>query len=110
MVAKRYESKGNSDDGGRRGQQHRRLWLRCDFVAASGIDCSKGATVIGARWAAVCMTIIKEGSNGMELEMAVGMFNLLLATIKIVGSGRFLRDFLHSLRGSGGDVASALVA
>ncbi|RZR90418.1 hypothetical protein BHM03_00018299 [Ensete ventricosum] len=41
---------GSSDGGGRRGQQKRRLRLRCDFVAASGIGCSNGATAIGERW------------------------------------------------------------
>ncbi|RRT39922.1 hypothetical protein B296_00033483 [Ensete ventricosum] len=43
-------AKGSSVGGGRRGQQQRRLRLRCDFVAASGIGCSKGATTIGGRW------------------------------------------------------------
>ncbi|RWW53721.1 hypothetical protein BHE74_00039761 [Ensete ventricosum] len=43
-------AKGSSDDGGRRGQQQRRLRLRCDFVAASSVGYSKGATTIGRRW------------------------------------------------------------
>ncbi|RRT37718.1 hypothetical protein B296_00031941 [Ensete ventricosum] len=86
MAAKRSESEGSSDDGGRRGQQQRRLWLHCDFVAASGISCSKGAAAIGGRWAVVCTAIAEEGSSGMEREMAAVVFNLLLAAIKIVGS------------------------
>ncbi|RWW06039.1 hypothetical protein GW17_00030661 [Ensete ventricosum] len=86
MAAKRSESEASNDDGGRRGQQQRRLWLRCDFVAASGISCSKGAAAIGGRWAAVCTAIAEEGSSGMEREMAAVVFNLLLAAIKIVGS------------------------
>ncbi|RRT76438.1 hypothetical protein B296_00025146 [Ensete ventricosum] len=49
MTAKRFESEGSSDGGGRRGQQQRRLWLRCDFVAAGRVDCSKGAAAIGGR-------------------------------------------------------------
>ncbi|RRT56306.1 hypothetical protein B296_00034155, partial [Ensete ventricosum] len=47
MVAKRSESEGSSDGGGRRGQQQRRL--RCDFVTAGGVNCSKGAAAIGGR-------------------------------------------------------------
>ncbi|RWV88361.1 hypothetical protein GW17_00049557, partial [Ensete ventricosum] len=90
MAAKRSESEGSSDDGGRRGRQQRRLRLRCDFMAASGIGCSKGATTIGGRWAAVCMAIAEEGSSGIEREMAAVVFNLLLAAIKIVGSERLL--------------------
>ncbi|RWW01323.1 hypothetical protein GW17_00035654 [Ensete ventricosum] len=90
MVANRSESEGNSDGGGRRGHQRRRLRLRCDFVAASGIDSSKGATAIGGRWAAVCTAVVEEGNSGMEQKMAVVMFNLLLAAIKIVGSERLL--------------------
>ncbi|RRT71982.1 hypothetical protein B296_00020088 [Ensete ventricosum] len=63
MAAKRFESEGSSDDGGRRGQQQRRLQLCCDFMAASGVGCSKGAGAIGGRWAVVCTAIAKEGSN-----------------------------------------------
>ncbi|RWW48925.1 hypothetical protein BHE74_00044964 [Ensete ventricosum] len=40
---------GSGDGGGRRGQHQRRLRLRCDFVAASGVGCSKGAAAIGGR-------------------------------------------------------------
>ncbi|RWW65978.1 hypothetical protein BHE74_00026673 [Ensete ventricosum] len=47
MTTKRSESEGSSDGGGRRGQQQRRLWLRCNFVAADGFGCSKGAAAIG---------------------------------------------------------------
>ncbi|RRT57473.1 hypothetical protein B296_00020091 [Ensete ventricosum] len=86
MTAKRSESEGSSDDRGRRGHQQRRLRLRCNFVATSGVGCNKSATAIGGRWAVVCTTIAEEGINGMEREMAVVMFNLLLAAIKIVGS------------------------
>ncbi|RZR73406.1 hypothetical protein BHM03_00023730 [Ensete ventricosum] len=43
MAAKRSKLKGSSDDGGRRGQQQRRLRLRlrlrCDFVAVGGVGC-----------------------------------------------------------------------
>ncbi|RWW43515.1 hypothetical protein BHE74_00050812 [Ensete ventricosum] len=63
MAAKRSESEGSSDDGGRRGQQQCRLRLHCDFVAASGIGCSKGAAAIGERWAAVCTAVAEEGSS-----------------------------------------------
>ncbi|RWV96078.1 hypothetical protein GW17_00041240 [Ensete ventricosum] len=55
MAAKRSKSEGSSDNGGRRGQQQRRLRLRCNFVAASDIGCSKGAAAIGGRWAVFCM-------------------------------------------------------
>ncbi|RRT44023.1 hypothetical protein B296_00015163 [Ensete ventricosum] len=70
MAAKRSESEGSSDDGGRRGQQQRWLRLRYDFVAASGVSCSKGAAAIGGRWAAVCTAVAEEGSSGLEREMA----------------------------------------
>ncbi|RZS11436.1 hypothetical protein BHM03_00042767 [Ensete ventricosum] len=50
MAAKRSETEGSSDDGGRRGQQQCWLRLRCDLVAAGGIECSKGAAAIGGRW------------------------------------------------------------
>ncbi|RRT43603.1 hypothetical protein B296_00045966 [Ensete ventricosum] len=66
MVAKRSESKGSNDDGGQREQQQCRLRLCCDFVAASGVGCSKGAAAIGGRWAAVCTIVSEEGSSGME--------------------------------------------
>ncbi|RZS14108.1 hypothetical protein BHM03_00045768 [Ensete ventricosum] len=49
MAAKRFESEANSNDGGRRGQQQRWLRLRCDFVVADGVGCSKGATAIRGR-------------------------------------------------------------
>ncbi|RRT65456.1 hypothetical protein B296_00001679 [Ensete ventricosum] len=49
MAAKRSELEGSSDDGGRRGQQQRRLRLHCDFVAAGGVGCSKGVATIGGR-------------------------------------------------------------
>ncbi|RWW63051.1 hypothetical protein BHE74_00029790 [Ensete ventricosum] len=49
VAAKRSESEGNSDVRGRRGQQQHRLRLRCDFVAASGVSCSKGVAAIGGR-------------------------------------------------------------
>ncbi|RWW20921.1 hypothetical protein GW17_00014938 [Ensete ventricosum] len=49
MTAKRSESEGNSNDGGRRGQQLRRLRLRCDFMAAGGVGCSKDAAAIWGR-------------------------------------------------------------
>ncbi|RWV95213.1 hypothetical protein GW17_00042178 [Ensete ventricosum] len=42
-------AKGSSNGRGRKGQQQRRLRLRCDFVATSGVGCSKGATAIGGR-------------------------------------------------------------
>ncbi|RZR80586.1 hypothetical protein BHM03_00006640 [Ensete ventricosum] len=42
-------AKGSSNSGGRRGQQQRRLRLHYDFVAASGVGCSKGAAVIEGR-------------------------------------------------------------
>ncbi|RZS25763.1 hypothetical protein BHM03_00059015 [Ensete ventricosum] len=42
-------TKGNNDGGGRRGQQQRRLRLRCNFVAASGVGCNKGVAAIGGR-------------------------------------------------------------
>ncbi|RRT48304.1 hypothetical protein B296_00035074 [Ensete ventricosum] len=49
MAAKRSESKGSSDGGGKRGQQRCRLRLRCDFVAAGDVGCSKGAATIGEK-------------------------------------------------------------
>ncbi|RWV83119.1 hypothetical protein GW17_00055322, partial [Ensete ventricosum] len=49
MAAKRSKLEGSSDGGGRRGQQQRRLRLRCDFVAAGGVSCSKGAAAIRGR-------------------------------------------------------------
>ncbi|RWW46049.1 hypothetical protein BHE74_00048048 [Ensete ventricosum] len=42
MAAKGSESGGNSDGGGRNGQQRCRLRLWCDFVVACGVGCSKG--------------------------------------------------------------------
>ncbi|RRT80190.1 hypothetical protein B296_00014462 [Ensete ventricosum] len=50
MAAKGSESGGSSDGGGRSGQQRCWLRLRCDFVAAGGVGCNKGATAIGGRW------------------------------------------------------------
>ncbi|RWW01602.1 hypothetical protein GW17_00035343 [Ensete ventricosum] len=47
--AKRSKLEGSSDGGGRREQQQCRLRLRCDFVAAGGVDCSKGVAAIGGR-------------------------------------------------------------
>ncbi|RZS29415.1 hypothetical protein BHM03_00063146 [Ensete ventricosum] len=41
--------KGSSDGGGRRGQQQRRLRLRCDFMVASGVGCSNGVAAIRGR-------------------------------------------------------------
>ncbi|RRT67658.1 hypothetical protein BHE74_00013049 [Ensete ventricosum] len=38
MAAERSKSGGSSDGGGRRGQQQCRLRLRCDFVAAGGVE------------------------------------------------------------------------
>ncbi|RRT55664.1 hypothetical protein B296_00037618 [Ensete ventricosum] len=49
MAAERSELEGSSDDGGRRGQQQRRLRLRCYFVAAGDVGCSKGVATIGGR-------------------------------------------------------------
>ncbi|RZR83991.1 hypothetical protein BHM03_00010709 [Ensete ventricosum] len=49
MAAERSELEGSSDDGGRRGQQQRRLRLRCYFVAAGDVGCSKGVAAIGGR-------------------------------------------------------------
>ncbi|RRT59890.1 hypothetical protein B296_00027434 [Ensete ventricosum] len=51
MAAKRSESEGSSNYGGRRGQQLRwlRLRLQCDFVAAGGVGCSKDVAAIGGR-------------------------------------------------------------
>ncbi|RWW58164.1 hypothetical protein BHE74_00034997 [Ensete ventricosum] len=49
MAAKRSKLEGNSDGGGRRGKQQRWLRLQCDFVAAGGVGCSKGAAAIGGR-------------------------------------------------------------
>ncbi|RZS24255.1 hypothetical protein BHM03_00057308 [Ensete ventricosum] len=50
MAAKRSESEGSINGGGRRGQQQRQLRLRCNFVATGSVGCSKGATAIGGRW------------------------------------------------------------
>ncbi|RZR84295.1 hypothetical protein BHM03_00011081 [Ensete ventricosum] len=63
MVAKRSESKGNSNGGGRRGQQQHRLWLWCDFVVADGIGCSKGAAQQEEDGAAMYTAIAEEGSS-----------------------------------------------
>ncbi|RRT35185.1 hypothetical protein B296_00057402 [Ensete ventricosum] len=43
-------AKGSSNGGGRRGKQQHRLQLRCDFVAASSVGCSKGMAAIGGKW------------------------------------------------------------
>ncbi|RWV99157.1 hypothetical protein GW17_00037953 [Ensete ventricosum] len=90
MAAKRSELEGNSDGGGRRGQQQHRLQLRCDFMAAGGIDCSKGLQEEDDG-VAMYTTVAEEGNSGMERETATVVFNLLLAVIKIVGSERLLR-------------------
>ncbi|RZS02153.1 hypothetical protein BHM03_00032136 [Ensete ventricosum] len=50
MAAEKSKLEGSSDDGGKMGQQQRRLQLRYDFVATGGIGCSKGVTAIGGRW------------------------------------------------------------
>ncbi|RRT81503.1 hypothetical protein B296_00003898 [Ensete ventricosum] len=84
-------AKGSSDGGGGRGQQQHRLRLLCDFVAASGVGCSKGATAIGGRRGSDVHGYYGEDNSGMEQETAAFVFNLLLATIKIVGSERLLR-------------------
>ncbi|RZS04564.1 hypothetical protein BHM03_00034920 [Ensete ventricosum] len=86
MAVKRSESEGSSDDGGRRGQQQRRLWLLCNFVAAGGVGCSKGAAIAEEGSSGIA----EEGSSGMERETAAVVFNLLLPAIKIVGSERLL--------------------
>ncbi|RWW55953.1 hypothetical protein BHE74_00037386 [Ensete ventricosum] len=91
MTTKRYELKDNSDDGGRREQQQRQLWLCYNFMAVSGVDCRKGAAAIRGRWVAVCMIVAEEGSSGMEQEITVVVFNLLLVAIKIVGNERLLQ-------------------
>ncbi|RRT46916.1 hypothetical protein B296_00040660 [Ensete ventricosum] len=90
MVAKRSELEGNSDDGGRIGQQQCWLQLRCNFVAAGGIGCNNGATTIEEDGATMYMTNAEKDNSGMERETAAIMFNLLLVAIKIVGSERLL--------------------
>ncbi|RRT40396.1 hypothetical protein B296_00042393 [Ensete ventricosum] len=72
MAAKGSESGGSSDGGGRNGQQRCRLRLRCDFVAACGVGCSKGTTAIGEDGAAECTTVAEEVSDDMERETAAG--------------------------------------
>ncbi|RRT39009.1 hypothetical protein B296_00035121 [Ensete ventricosum] len=87
MTAKRSESEGSSDDGGRRGQQQCRLQLRCNFVAVNGVSCSKGVVAIGGRWTAVCTAVAEEGSSGMEREMAIvihGSFQVNRPSLLIV--------------------------
>ncbi|RZS13618.1 hypothetical protein BHM03_00045222, partial [Ensete ventricosum] len=49
MAAKRFELEGNSDDGGRRGQQQRWLRLWRNFMAVGGVSYSKDAATIGGR-------------------------------------------------------------
>ncbi|RWW62306.1 hypothetical protein BHE74_00030573, partial [Ensete ventricosum] len=64
MATKRSESEGSSDGKGRRGQQQYRLRVWCNFVAAGGIGCSKGAAAIGGRRGSDDVHgCSKEGSN-----------------------------------------------
>ncbi|RZS26695.1 hypothetical protein BHM03_00060072, partial [Ensete ventricosum] len=65
MVAERYELEGNSDDRGRRGQQQRRLQLRCDFEATCGVGCSKGVAAI-EDGEAMYMAVVEAGNDGIE--------------------------------------------
>ncbi|RZS27557.1 hypothetical protein BHM03_00061050 [Ensete ventricosum] len=100
MAAKRSELEGSSDDRGRRGQQQRRLRLWCDFVAAGGVGCNKGATAIGGRQGS---DVHGYCGGGMELQrkIAVGSFlpqGSLLAAIKEDDSKRSLLAALGSER------------
>ncbi|RZS05161.1 hypothetical protein BHM03_00035623 [Ensete ventricosum] len=54
MVVEGSESRGSSDGGERRGQQQRRLWLRCDFVATSGDGSYLQAVVVEVVAASGC--------------------------------------------------------
>ncbi|RZS27790.1 hypothetical protein BHM03_00061317 [Ensete ventricosum] len=93
MVAKRSESEGSSDGEGRREQQQCRLRLRCDFVGAGGVGCSKGAAAIGGR----------RGSDihGLQRKIAADSFlsqGSLLAAIKEDSSKRSMLAALGSER------------
>ncbi|RWV78890.1 hypothetical protein GW17_00060060, partial [Ensete ventricosum] len=89
-TAKRSESKGSSDGGGRRGQQQRWLRLRCDFVAAGGIGCSKGAVAIGGRRGSDVHGCAEEGSSGMEREMVVVVLQRKIAAGSFLPQGSLL--------------------
>ncbi|RRT43961.1 hypothetical protein B296_00036530 [Ensete ventricosum] len=89
MATKRSELEGNSDDRGRRGQQRHRLRLRCDFVAAGGISCSKGAAAIGGRWSS---GVHGYCGGGQRYEKSLlDVIKLLLVKIKVDDSERLLR-------------------
>ncbi|RRT32892.1 hypothetical protein B296_00055945, partial [Ensete ventricosum] len=93
MAAKRSESKGSSDSGGRKGQQRSQLRLRCDFVAADGVGCSKGAAVIGGRRGSDVHGCCGGGQQRLQRKIVAGSFlpqGLLLAVIKEDGSERSL--------------------
>ncbi|RWW20851.1 hypothetical protein GW17_00015019 [Ensete ventricosum] len=103
MVAKRSELEGSSDGGGRRGQQQRRLRLRlrCDFVTAGGVSCSKGATAIGGRQGSDVHDCCGGGQQRLQRKIVVGSFlpqGSLLAAIKEDGSKRSLLAALGSER------------
>ncbi|RZS08348.1 hypothetical protein BHM03_00039303 [Ensete ventricosum] len=93
MAAKRSESKGSSDSGGRKGQQRSQLRLQCDFVAADGVGCSKGAAVIGGRRGSDVHGCCGGGQQRLQRKIVAGSFlpqGLLLAVIKEDGSERSL--------------------
>ncbi|RWV90146.1 hypothetical protein GW17_00047675 [Ensete ventricosum] len=95
MAAKRSELEGSSDVGGRRGQQQRRLRLRlrCDFVAAGGVGCNKGATAIRGRWGNDVHGCCGGGQQRLQRKIAAGSFlqqGSLLAATKEDGSMRSL--------------------
>ncbi|RWW33339.1 hypothetical protein GW17_00001956 [Ensete ventricosum] len=101
MAAKRSEMEGSSDGEGRRGQQQRRLRLRCDFVATGGVGCSKGAAAIGGRRGSDVHGCCGGGQQRLQRKIAAGSFlpqGSLLAAIKENGSKRSLLAALGSER------------
>ncbi|RWW05716.1 hypothetical protein BHE74_00021938 [Ensete ventricosum] len=84
MAAKGSESGGSSDGGGRSGQQRCWLRLRCDFVAAGGVGCNKGAAAIRGSGAAECTVVVEENSSVWSERSLLVVFTSMLAAIKAV--------------------------
>ncbi|RRT85940.1 hypothetical protein B296_00006416 [Ensete ventricosum] len=67
MATEGSKSRGNSDGGGRRGQQQRRLRLRCDFVATGGDGSCLQAAMVEVVVAMVRLQQREEGQQSAHL-------------------------------------------
>ncbi|RZR80224.1 hypothetical protein BHM03_00006174 [Ensete ventricosum] len=71
MAAKRYESEGSSDWRKKRAATTLAV-AACNFVAAGGVGCSKGAAAIGGRQGSGVHDYCGGGSGGIERGTATG--------------------------------------